>query len=91
MQENLLEKQLPGRYDTYPHHGVNHPNKPGKIKVVFDPSADYKLLLRPEITDQIAGVLLSFREEQVAVMGDIKAMFHQVEFPDDQCSFLRFL
>ena len=25
-----------------PHHGVYHPNKPGKIRVVFDLSADYK-------------------------------------------------
>ena len=24
------------------HHGVYHPNKPGKIRVVFDLSADYK-------------------------------------------------
>ena len=25
-----------------PHHGVYHPKKPGKIRVVFDCSADYK-------------------------------------------------
>ena len=81
-----------------PHHGVYHPNKPGKIRVVFDLSADYKvrcinreLLSGPDLTNQIAGVLLRFREEQVAVMGDIEAMFHQVKVPDDQCSFLKFL
>ena len=81
-----------------PHHGVYHPNKPGKIRVVFDLSADYKgrclnreLLSGPDLTNQIVGVLLRFREEQVAVMGDIEAMFHQVKVPKDQCSFLKFL
>ena len=81
-----------------PQHVVYHPNKPGKIRVVFDLNADYKgrcinkeLLSGPDLTNQIAGVLLQFREEQVAVMGDTEAMFHQVKVPDDQCSFLRFL
>ena len=81
-----------------PHHGVYHPNKPGKIRVVFDLSADYKgrclnreLLSGPDLTNQIVGVLLRFREEQVAVMGDIEAMFHQVKVPKHQCSFLKFL
>ena len=44
-----------------------------------------------DLTNQIGGVLLQFREEQVAVMGVIEAMFHQVKVTDDQCSFLRFL
>ena len=80
------------------HHGVYHSNKHGKIRVVFDLSADYKdicinteLLSGPDLTNQIAGVLLRFREEQAAVMGGIGVMFHQVKIPDDQCSFLRFL
>ena len=81
-----------------PHHVVYHPNKPGKIRVVFDLSADYKgrclnreLLSGPDQTNQIVGVLLRFREEQIAVMEDIEAMFHQVKVPKDQCSFLKFL
>ena len=80
------------------HHAVYHPNKPGKIRVVFDLSEDHKgrsinieLLSGPDLTNQIAGVLLRFREEQVAVMGDIEAMFHQAKIPDNQCSFLKFL
>ena len=46
------------------HHGVYHPNKPGKIRVVFDLSADYKgkclyreLLSGPDLTNQIVGAL----------------------------------
>ena len=65
----------PGKIWYLPHHGVYHPNKPG-IRVVFDLSADYndrfinrELLLGPDLTNQIAGALLRFREQQVAVMG----------------------
>ena len=92
------KEAAPGKIWYLPHHGVYHPNKPGEIRVVFDLSTDYKgrcinreLLSGPDLTNQIAGVLLQFRKEQVAVMGDIEAMFHQVKVPDDQCSFLRFL
>ena len=88
----------PGKMWYFPHHGVCHPNKPGKIRVVFDLSAEYKgvclnkeLLPRPDLTNQIIGVLLRFREEHVGVMGDIETMFHQVNVPDTQCSFLKFL
>ena len=65
----------PGKIWYLPYHGVYHPHKPG-IRVVFDLSADYKdrcinreLLLGPDFTNQIAGALLRFREQQVAVMG----------------------
>ena len=62
-----------------PHPGVYHPNKPGKICVVFGLSAEFHgtsinkaLLSRPDLTNQIAGVLLRFRKEQIAVTGDIE-------------------
>ena len=64
---------------------------------MFDLSADYKgclnreLLSGPDLTNKIIGVLLRFREEQIAVMGDIEAMFHQVKVPKDQCRSLKFL
>ena len=88
----------PGKIWYLTHHGVYHPKKTGKIRVVYDLSADYKgrcinreLLSGPDVVNQIAGALLRFREKQVAVMGDIEAMFHEVKVPDDQCSFRRFL
>ena len=91
-------KAASGKTWYLPHHGVYYPNKPGKIRVVFDLSADYKgrflnreLLSGPDLTNQIVGVYLRFQEEQIAVMGDIEAMFHQVKVPKDQCSFLKFL
>ena len=45
----------------------------------------------PDLINQIAGIQLQFREEQVAVIGNIEAVFHQVKVLDDQCSFHRFL
>ena len=89
---------VPGKIWYLPHHDVYHPNKPGKIRVVFDLSADYKarcinieLISGPDLRNQRSDVLIRFREEQVTVMGDIEAIFHQVKIPDDQCSYLQFL
>ena len=74
-----------------PNHGVYHPAKPGKISVTFDCSEEYlgyalnkQLIPGPDLTNQIVGVLIRFREEQVAFVGDIEAMFHQVRIPKCQ-------
>ena len=81
-----------------PHHGVFNPNKPGKIRVVFDCSAEVggesinrNLLTGPDLTNQLIGVLIRFREEHVAIMADIEAMFYQVKVAEKHRSFLRFL
>ena len=80
-----------------PHHGVYHPNKPGKIRVVFDCGSEFQgetlnknLLSGPDLTNQLVGVLSRFRKEHVAVMADIEAMYHQVLVKDSHRSFLRF-
>ena len=81
-----------------PHHGVYHPQKPGKIRVVFDCSAKFcgeslndKLLQGPDLTNSLIGVLCRFRKEHIAFMADIEAMFHQIRVPDEQHDLLRFL
>lgn len=81
-----------------PHHGVYHPKKPDKIRVVFDCSAEVngtsinkELMSGPDLTNQIVGVLLKFRQEHVAFMADIEAMFYQVRVPPEQRNFLRLL
>ncbi|XP_066911588.1 uncharacterized protein [Clytia hemisphaerica] len=81
-----------------PHHGVYHPRKPDKIRVVFDCSAKFKdislnsmLLQGPDLTNQLVGVLSRFRKEPVGFFGDIEKMFYRVKVPDDQQDFLRFL
>ena len=80
------------------HHGVYHPKKTNKIRVVFDCSAVYwgiclnNLLLQgPDLTNSLIGVLTRFREYPVAFIGYIEAMFYQVQVPEAQRDFLRFL
>ena len=97
MPEDRLEAN-PGKVWYIPHHGIYHPRKPHKIRVVFDCSAKHKgtslndqLLQGPDLTNSLVGVLTRFRQDRVAFMADIEAMFHQVRVPDEQCDFLRFL
>ena len=88
----------PGKTWYLPHHGVYHPQKPGKIRVVLNCGAEFKgqslnkqLLSGPDLTNQTVGVLKRFRMEKVAIMADIEAMFYQVFIPKHQRSFTRFL
>ena len=88
----------PGRTWYLRHHAVFHPAKPGKVRVVFDCSAKHrgsslndKLLQGPDLTNSLVGVLSRFRQEAVAVMADIEAMFHQVKVTPEDCNALRFL
>ncbi|XP_039475082.1 uncharacterized protein LOC120442538 [Oreochromis aureus] len=81
-----------------PHHGVYHPQKPGKIRVVFDCSAKYVgaslndyLLTGPELTNSLVGVLCRFRKGPVAVMCDIERMFHQFRVREEDQDYFRFL
>lgn len=66
--------------------------------MVFDCGAAFKgtslnhvLLQGPNFTSALLGVLLRYREDLVAVMGDIQAMFHQVKVAEEDRDFLRFL
>ena len=45
----------------------------------------------PHLTNLLSGVLVTCRQEQVASMGDIEPMFHQVRVTEEHCSFLRIL
>ena len=81
-----------------PHHGVYHPCKPGKIRIVFDcldkimrKSLNDMLYKGPDLNSSLVGVLVRFREERVVVMADIESMVHQVRVPDPDRSFLFFL
>ena len=93
-----LLKIIPDKIWYIPHHGVYHPKKPKKIRVVFDCSARYggtslndRLLQGPDMTNSLVGVLTRFRQEPVAFMANKEAMFYQVLVPADQRDFLRFL
>lgn len=87
-----------GRVWYIPHHGVYHPQKPDKIRVVFDASAEYKgeslnrhLLQGPDLTNSLNGVLCRFRKEPIAFTCDVEGMFHQVYVNPDYRNLLRFL
>lgn len=81
-----------------PHHGVYHPKKTDKIRVVFDASAQYQgetlnqsLLPSPDLTNNLTGVLCRFRKKTTAIMCNIEGMFLQVRVPQRQRNYLRFL
>ncbi len=81
-----------------PIFGVYHPMKPGKIRVVFDSSAQCvgislndTLLCGPDLNNRLIGVLVRFRKEQVAVTTDVEQMFYCFKVREDHQNFLRFL
>ena len=90
--QKLLEEghavQAPERYERVwyvPHHGVYHPKKAEKLRVVFSSSADFQghspnrhLLQGPDLSNSLVDVLCRFKREPVAFTCDIEGMFHQV-------------
>ena len=81
-----------------PHHGVWTAKKPNVPRVVFDCAAKHRgtslndqLLKGPDNTSSLLGVILRFRVGRVAVVADVKRMFHQVFVPKDERKFLRYL
>ena len=99
--EKVLDEEIgvtPGQTWYLPHHNVVNENKPEKLRIVFDcavtfggTSLNKEVLQGPDFTNNLVGVLLRFREEQVAVMGDIEGMFHQVWVSPKHRNALRFL
>ena len=86
-----------GKLWYIPHHGVYHPQKPGKIRIVFDCSTNFMghslnkyLLQGPDLTNSLVGVLCRFRQEAIAFMCDLEAMFHQFKVTEEDRDYLRF-
>lgn len=81
-----------------PHFGVVNPNKPNKLRIVFDASAksngfslnDY-LLSGPDLYNSLHTILLNFRIKRFAFTADIKEMFLQVKVRKEDCRAQRFL
>ena len=81
-----------------PHHCVLNPNKPGKVRVVFDAAAECngislnnQLMTGPDLMNSLFSVLQQFRMHPVALVADIKEMFHQVKVSEVDSDSLRFL
>ena len=81
-----------------PHHAVINQHKPGKIRIVFDASAEFhgtslnkELLTGPDLLQELPSILMRFREKSVAIAGDIDQMFHQIRIWKDDRPALSFL
>ena len=81
-----------------PHHPVINNQKPDKIRRVKNAASKYKgvslndaLLTGPDLLCNIHGLLLRFRQYEVAVTADIEAMFMQVVIREEDQDALRFL
>ena len=73
------------------------PKKPDKIRVVFDSAAETKgtslnkaLLSGPDLTNNLLGILLRFRQDTVAFVADIEQMFHSFLVQEQHRDLLRF-
>ena len=91
-----LERNDGGVY-YLPHHPIYNIHKK-KIRIVFDCSAKYHgsslndhILQGPDLTNKLTSVLLRFRENGIAVVGDVEAMYHQVKVPVRDRDALRFI
>ena len=91
------DNEIPTAGKTWyvPHHCVSISSK---FRIVFDCSAKYQgtslndnLLQGPDLTNSLVGVFLRFRQEPIAVVGDIKSMFYQVFVSEQDRDALRFL
>ena len=80
-----MQDPLPDRIWYLPHHPVENPNKPGKVRRVANAASKFRgkslnsnLLTGPELLNSLLGVLMRFRENQIAVLADIEGMFMQI-------------
>ena len=76
-----------------PHFAVWNPNKPGKLRLVFDAAAkahgsslNDHLLPGPDLLNPLVSVLYKFRQRRVAFGGDIRSMFHMVTIQEEDQS-----
>ena len=74
------------------------PCKPEKVCAVFDAASTFagtllnnELLQGPDLTNNLVGILIRFRQDPIALIADIEAMFHQVRVTPDDCDALQFL
>ena len=94
-KQDIVGKE--GRVWYVPHHCTSLTTK---FRIVLDCSAKLngislndKLLQGPTttLTNSLLGVLLRFRQEQIAIVGDIKNMFYQVFVDEADRDAFRFL
>ena len=102
MPESYQKRKLvriKGPFHYIPHHAVLRPEKRSTpVRIVFNSSSSYQghtlndyWKKGPDLLSGIFGVVLRFRERQVAVMGDISKMYHRILIPVKDQHVHRFL
>ena len=81
-----------------PHHPVTNENKPGKVRRAANTSSVFQgqslnsnLMKGPDLLSNLIGVILRFREDNIALSADIEQIFMQVKVTPEDRKFLRFL
>ena len=93
------KKEWKGPVHYIAHHAVLRPEKKSTpIRIVFNSSASFKGHILndywykgPDLLNNLFGVVLRFRENAVAVCGDITKMYHMVAIPPEDQHVHRFL
>lgn len=93
----LKDAQRTERTWHLPHFGVDNPNK-RKLRLVFDAANEVEglclndyLLKGPDLLTSLFGIMLRFREDRIAVTGDIQDMFLRIKILLSDQDALRFL
>ena len=80
-----------------PHHWVVNPNKPGKVRREANAASKFggqslnNLITRPDLLNNLVGILLRFSEDPVAILSDIEGIFMQIAIRHEDQSALRYL
>ena len=96
--EKLSQETSSDKLWYVPHFGARHPEKPDKVRVVFDCAARVEgvalndvIMQGPDLLCSLIGVLLKFRVGIFAYSSDIETMFYQIRVPQGDRDLLRFL
>ena len=96
--EYVPDITTPTRLWYLPQQPLFHHFKPDKVRIVFDCGSKYcgkslndNLLQSPDLTNNLCGVLLRFRREQIALTAEFQPMFDQVRVPEVDGDAMRFL
>ncbi|XP_028412195.1 uncharacterized protein LOC114535018 [Dendronephthya gigantea] len=93
------EQQYYGPVHYINHHAIIRPEKRSTpLRIVYNSSSSYQghrlndyWLKGPDLLNNLFGVILRFREEPVAIHGDISKMYHRVLIPEVDQHVHRFL
>ena len=84
------EEAYQGPVHSIPHYAVLRPDKERiPVRIVFNSSSVYQghtlndyWKKGPDLLNGMFGVVLRFREKEIAVMGDISKMYHRILIPE---------